>query len=148
MNIMKKDSKKNKYVVIIGCGRVGASIANSLSEKNIDVTVIDKNKEAFRKLSPLFAGLVVEGNATEINVLDKVNLNECTDLLCVTNKDNTNIMVSQIVKEVFSVKNIVSRLYDPERACVYNQFEIDTICPSILSAEKINEILEKGEYKK
>ena len=62
----------------------------------------------------------------------------------VTNNDNINIMIAQIAKECFSVKKVISRLFDPERECVYQELGIDTICPAVLSANEIDKILNRN----
>lgn len=140
--------KKNEgdYIVIVGCGRLGASLANSLSETGGNVLVIDSNKDAFRKLSPSYGSLSITGNATNIDVLKEAQIDNETVVICVTDDDNTNIMVAQMVKDFFKVTRVVARLYDPERACVYRNLDINTICPAILSVHEINRILYTADY--
>lgn len=139
--VIYKSREHNDYTIIIGCGRLGASLAASLSNRKKNVSIIDKNKEAFRKLSPSFGGLTLEGDATYIDILKEAEIDKSTVVILVTNNDNTNIMIAQMVKELFGIKTVIARLYDPERECVYKEFNIDTICPSILSANKIDELL-------
>lgn len=142
--------KKNTdtYTIVVGCGRLGANLANTLSDGGEEVLIIDINGEAFRKLSPSFGGLAVVGDATEIHVLSDADIKKATAVVTVTNNDNTNILVAQIAKEYFHVQHVIARLYDPERECVYHELGIDTICPAVLSAKEIDKILkmqEKGE---
>ena len=139
--VIYKSREHNDYTIIIGWGRLGASLAASLSNRKKNVSIIDKNKEAFRKLSPSFGGLTLEGDATYIDILKEAEIDKSTVVILVTNNDNTNIMIAQMVKELFGIKTVIARLYDPERECVYKEFNIDTICPSILSANKIDELL-------
>lgn len=136
-NIEKKDSN----ILIIGCGRLGASIANSLSNRNKNVTIIDINKDSFRKLSPSFGGLALEGDATNIDILKEAQIEKSSVVVSVTNNDNTNIMLVQMAKEMFSVDKVITRLYDPERESVIKEFEVDIIFPSILSANEVDKIL-------
>lgn len=138
---MINDVKVDNFIMIIGCGRLGASLANTLSNKNKDVTVIDINKESFRKLSPAFGGLALEGNATDIDTLKEAQIHKASVVVVVTNKDNTNIMIAQMAKKIFKIEKVISRLYDPERECVYKEFEIDTIFPSLLSANEVDKIM-------
>jgi trk system potassium uptake protein TrkA len=81
------------------------------------------------------------GDATEMNVLNSAEIEKATAIISVTNKDNTNIMVAQLAKEMFSIERVIARLYDPECECVYREFGIDTICPADLSTKEIDKLL-------
>ena len=140
-----KNKKQSSYTVIIGCGRLGANLANTLSEEGENVLILDKEKESFRKLSSSFGGLAVEGNGTELDTLKAADVQRADTVVAVTNNDNVNIMIAQIAKECFSVKKVISRLFDPERECVYQELGIDTICPAVLSANEIDKILNRNE---
>lgn len=140
------NTEANKhYTVVIGCGRLGANLANALSDEDGNVLIIDKNKDAFRKLSPSYGGLTVVGDATDLGVLQEAQINKADVVVAVTNNDNANIMVAQIARELFQIDRVIARLYDPERECVYREFGIDTICPAILSAKEIDKILAKTD---
>ena len=138
--------KKSSYTIIIGCGRLGANLANTLSEEGESVLILDKSKDSFRKLSPSFGGLAMEGDGTEPDILKAANIRRADTVIAVTNNDNINIMIAQIARECFSVKRIISRLYDPERECVYRELGIDTICPAVLSVNEIDRILSRNTY--
>ena len=140
-----KNKKQSTYTVIIGCGRLGANLANTLSEEGENVLILDQNKESFRKLSSSFGGLAVEGDGTELETLKAADVQRADTVIAVTNNDNINIMIAQIAKECFSVKKVISRLFDPERECVYQELGIDTICPAVLSANEIDKILNRNE---
>ncbi len=129
------------YTIIVGCGRLGANLANLLSDEGGDVLIIDKNKDAFRKLSPSFGGIALTGDAMDFDVLEEAQIGRASVLVAVTNNDNANIMVAQIARELFQTGRVIARLYDPERECVYHEFGIDTICPAVLSAREIDRIL-------
>jgi trk system potassium uptake protein TrkA len=129
------------YTIIFGCGRLGANLANTLSDKGGNVLIIDKYKEAFRKLSPSFGGIFITGDATDLDVLQEAQISKAEVVLAVTNNDNINIMAAQIAHELFQVKRVIARLYDPEKECVYREFKIDTICPAVLSVQEIDKIL-------
>lgn len=137
--------KEEDYVLVIGCGRLGASIANSLSNKNRNVTIIDKDKGAFRKLAPSFGGLALEGDGTDLNLLKENQIAQSSTLVLVTDNDNTNIMIAQMAKELFNVEHVIARLYDPEKSCIYGEFNIETICPSILSVNEVDKLLGEKE---
>ena len=140
MSLFEKKTKDD-YTVIIGCGRLGASLADTLSEMGCNVLILDSNKESFRKLSPDFGGLSVVGDGTDLDTLQEAEVAKATAVIVVTNNDNTNILISQICREIFKVKAVISRLYDPERECVYQEFDIDTICPAVLSVKEIDKLL-------
>ncbi len=130
-----KITKKISHTVIIGCGRLGSSIANQLSENHEEVTIIDAQKEAFRKLSPAFGGLSIEGDGSNLNLLEEVQLETCDVLVVVTNNDNSNILIAQLVREQFPDMRIIVRLFDSDKACVYEGSGIETICPVLLSVK-------------
>jgi trk system potassium uptake protein TrkA len=141
MKLLTGMRENENYTIIVGCGRLGANIANTLSDEGGNVLIIDKNMDAFRKLSPSFGGLSIAGDATDIDVLQDAQIGKASIVVAVTNSDNVNIMVAQIASEMFQIHRVIARLYDPERKCVYNEFGIDTICPAVLSAMEINKIL-------
>lgn len=142
MGIFNKDEE---YILIIGCGRLGASLANDLSDKEKNVIVVDSYKASFRKLSPSFGGLTVTGDATSINVLKEAQIEKAGIVIVVTNDDNVNIMISQMAKELFDSKKVISRLFDPDRKSVYEGFDINLIYPAILSVNEINRLLYKKD---
>ena len=137
-------NKRHAYTVVVGCGRLGAGIADTLYGEGEDVVVVGKDKDSFRKLSSSFGGLSVEGNGMDLDILDSVELKRADTLIAVTDNDNVNIMISQLAKEVFNVRKVIARLSDPQRSCVYQDFGIETICPSVLSARQVDLILNRG----
>lgn len=141
MGIFKSNKKERDYTIIIGCGRLGTNLADILSDSGGNVMIIDKDKDAFRKISPSYGGFTQIGDATDIDVLHETQIENATAVVCVTNNDNTNIMLAQMAKELFKVEHVIARLYDPERECVYREFGITTICPVVLSAYEIRKQL-------
>jgi len=134
------DKRQESYIIIVGCGRLGANLANTLSDAGVGVMVIDRDEDSFRKLSSSYGGLTLNGDATEMHILG-AEIKNATAVIAVTNNDNTNILVAQIAKEIFNIENVIARLYDPDRDCVYREFGIDTICPAVLSAKEIRKLL-------
>lgn len=141
MELYKEKKADKDYTIVVGCGRLGANLAATLSDGGGDVLIIDKNKDAFRKLSPSFGGLSITGDATDLDVMKDAQMGKAGVVVAVTNSDNTNIMVAQMARELFQIRQVIARLYDPERECVYREFGIDTICPAVLSACEIGKIL-------
>ncbi|WP_297991835.1 TrkA family potassium uptake protein [uncultured Clostridium sp.] len=136
-----KNIKLNKNVLIIGCGRLGASIANTFSDKNMSVTIIDIQKDSFRKLSPSFLGLLMEGDGMDMDILEEANIRKADVVIVVTDNDNINILVSQIAKNIFEVEEVIIRLYDHEKECVCRDSNINTIFPALLSSSEVDKIL-------
>ena len=139
--------KKDDYTIIIGCGRLGANLANTLSNEGENVLIMDETKDSFRRLASNYGGLSVVGSGTEFNKLKEAEIERASAVIAVTNDDNTNIMVAQIAREVFNVRKVIARLHDPECEIVYQELGIDTICPAVLSAKEIDKLLD-GFHKK
>jgi len=137
-DVMRKGSS---FAVIVGCGTLGASIANMLSDAGKGVVIIDNNPDAFSKLSDSFGGITIEGSSADIAILDEANLSAAAVLIAVTGSDNANIMAAQIAKELYGVKKVIARLYDPQREAVYREFGISTISPVVLSTREVSIIL-------
>ncbi len=138
-------SKQDEYTIIVGCGRLGANLANKLSEEGESVSIIDKDRDAFRKLSPSYSGIALTGDATDLGVLRDADIQNATAVVSVTNYDNTNIMVAQLAKKMFGIGRVIARLYDTERECVYQELGINTISPAVLSIKEIDKLLDNEE---
>lgn len=143
------EKKQNDtYTIIIGCGRLGANLANTLSNEGENVLIMDENKASFRRLASSFGGLSLVGNGTDFWMLREAQIQNASAVIAVTNDDNTNIMVAQIARDVFQVERVIARLYDPACESVYQELGIDTICPSVLSAKEIDKLLSDTDGKK
>lgn len=140
MKFFNKNKSKD-YTIIIGCGRLGASLANQLSNTEKNVLIMDHNNDSFRRLASNFGGLSVVGDGTDFDKLRESGIEDASSVIAVTNDDNTNIMVAQIARELFGVERVIARLYDPECESVYKKLGINTICPSALSAKEIDKML-------
>ena len=137
MGLFKKNVKD--YTVVIGCSRLGATIAAALSDKDENVLVLDKNEDSMRKLPQSYAGQTFIGDAMNWSTLEEINIDKADVVIIVTHEDNINIMLSQMVKEVYNVERVIARLYDPERDIVYNELGIETIYPAFLEAKQLME---------
>jgi len=129
-------------IVILGCGRVGAYLAKMLVAEGHQVAVIDKNRAAFARLGSDFPGNLVAGTGIDEDVLHRAGIEQADAFVAVTNGDNTNIMASQMAKEIFSVSKVVCRIYDPLREETYRRLGLETVCPTTLGVTKIREALE------
>ena len=126
----------HKYMLIIGSGRLGSLLANRYSTMGHSLVMIDTDPNAFEQLSSDFSGFTIEGDATELSVLEKAKISQADAVLICTRNDNINLMVAQIAKDVFNVPIVMARVFDPKREIIYNQLNIRTICPTILAADE------------
>ncbi|MFZ5573073.1 MAG: potassium channel family protein [Thermodesulfobacteriota bacterium] len=127
--------KRNLYIAIIGCGRLGSNLANQLSRVGHSVVVIDSDEGTFKDLSPDFSGFRIVGDATQIAVLKEAKLKQADVCFTTTHEDNVNLMVAQIARKLFNVPHVLARVFDPRREQVYEQLGIETICPTSVAAE-------------
>lgn len=118
--------------VILGCGRVGSMLANSLCESGHDVSIIDKNRDSFRRLPPTFTGQTVFGQGIDEDVLKRAGIEGADGFVALTQGDNTNIMASQVVKERFKVPKVMCRVYDSNRARVFREMGLETVATARL----------------
>jgi len=128
-------------VIVIGCGRVGALLSNILSAEGHQVAIIDRNPDAFRRLSPAFRGKVLQGVAFDEAVLKKAGIEAADALATVTNGDNTNYVLAAMARNRFHVPRVVARIYDPMRADIYRRLGIPTISSTTWGANRIRELL-------
>lgn len=124
-------------IVILGCGRVGATLATMMDRAGHQVTVIDLSNESLRRLDKDFKGETIIGNGVDDEILIRAGIKEADAFAAVTNGDNRNIMASQIAKEIFNVKKVVCRIYDPMRQSTYNELGLETICPTLIGAQML-----------
>jgi trk system potassium uptake protein TrkA len=127
--------KNNRYIVIVGCGRLGSHLANQLSRAGNSVVVIDRDELTFNDLSPDFSGFRVHGDATQMAVLKEAKISKADVMIATTHEDNVNLMVAQVARGIFSVPHVLARVFDPKREEIYAQLRIDTICPTSVAAE-------------
>lgn len=125
------------HVVIVGCGRVGSSLARELCESGNTVAVIDRKADAFLRLGDEFSGQTVVGIGFDPDVLVAAGIERADALVAVTNGDNSNIMIARVGRERFKVQRVVTRIYDPKRAEIYERLGIATVATVKWTAERI-----------
>jgi len=130
-------------VIILGCGRVGSTIARMLAQDHHQVTVIDMTADSFRRLGSKFVGKKIIGTGTDQLVLQRAGIEKADAFLALTQGDNTNIMAAQIAREVFNVPNVTTRIYDPIRADAYRELGIETLCTTTLAAGLLRAMITK-----
>jgi trk system potassium uptake protein TrkA len=133
-------------VIILGCGRVGSTLARRMYRDGHNVTVIDLVSEAFRRLGGKFKGSRIVGNGMDQDVLVRAGIQQCDVFVSVTQGDNRNIMAAQMARELFQVKQVITRINDPNRACTYRQAGITTICGTTILSGLIRDFITSGEW--
>lgn len=114
-------------VVIMGCGRVGSSLAAGLERQGHEVAVIDRDAKAFRRLTADFRGQQVCGIGFHRDVLRRAGVERATAFAAVSNGDNSNIIAARVARETFGIERVVARIYDARRAEVYERLGIPTV---------------------
>jgi trk system potassium uptake protein len=125
------------HVVIMGCGRVGSTLARSLEERNHTVSVIDSEPDSFRRLGPGFNGDKMTGYGFDQEVLDKAGIRRADAFAAVSSGDNSNIISARLARETFGVQRVVARIYDQRRAEVYERLGIPTVATVRWTTDRI-----------
>ena len=125
------------HYVIMGCGRVGSSLAHSIEGRHHTVAVIDVDVEAFRRLGPDFRGTTVKGVGFDRDVLLASDIEHADGFAAVSSGDNSNILAARVVRESFGVDNVVARIYDQGRAEVYERLGIPTVATVRWTADNV-----------
>lgn len=128
-------------IVILGCGRVGATLATQLEQAGHKIAIIDSSSDAFQRLSSKFKGEKIVGNGVDEEVLKRAGIEKADAFAAVTNGDNRNIMASQIAREIFHIKKVVCRIYDPLRESTFKELGLETICPTTIISDMVSDAL-------
>ena len=120
-------------VLVVGCGRLGSKIVNTLFDLGHSVSVIDNNPDAFNQLDSEFDGITILGTPLNMDILREAGVESCDSVAVVTSDDNLNITVSQIVKEFFYVENVVAKINSPARERAFHDLGLKTVCPTNLA---------------
>ncbi|MGH9201890.1 MAG: NAD-binding protein [Vicinamibacterales bacterium] len=130
-------------VVIMGCGRVGAALATMLDEERHQVTVLDINAGAFRRLPESYSGRRAVGNGIDPDVQKRIGVGDADAFVAVTQGDNRNVMATQIAKHIFGVRRPLCRIYDPIREEMYRDLGLETISPTLVGAQLLKDVLDR-----
>lgn len=125
------------HIVIMGCGRVGSTLAQTLEELGHSVAVIDRDATSFRRLGSHFSGRRVTGVGFDQDTLRAAGIEEAGAFAAVSSGDNSNIIAARVARETFGVENVVARIYDPRRAEVYQRLGIPTVATVRWTADQM-----------
>ena len=127
------------HVVIMGCGRLGSTLARELDSEGHHVTVIDIDAAAFNWLEDDFRGTTIVGAGEDIAVQQAAGVQRADIFLALANGDNRNAMAVQVAKHIHRAPRVVARIYDPERADVYRQLGINVVNPTTILDQMVRE---------
>jgi trk system potassium uptake protein TrkA len=125
------------HIVVVGCGRVGSGLAQSLAAKGHSVAVIDRQRTAFRRLPAEFPGTAVEGSGFDREILVEADIERADALAAVTSGDNSNILCARIARETYGIERVVARIYDPRRAEIYQRLGIPTVATVTWTVDQV-----------
>lgn len=134
------------HIVIAGCGRVGSDLAQWLANDGHDVVVVDNDQTALDRLGKAFNGEVLLGEAFDVDVLRRANIEHADVFLAVTNSDNANLMAVAVTRNVFNVERAIARLYDPVREESYRRLGVNFITGTKLIANVFYEQVLDEEF--
>jgi trk system potassium uptake protein TrkA len=125
------------HVVIVGCGRVGSSLARHLIDDGHTVSVVDRKSGSFERLGQGFTGQTFAGIGFDRDLLVRAGIERAEAVAAVTNGDNSNILVARVARETFGIERVVARIYDPRRAAIYQRLGIATVAPALWTTERV-----------
>lgn len=125
------------HVIVVGCGRVGAGVAAWLDGAGHSVSVVDRARDAFRRLPEGFGGATHVGVGFDRDVLRSAGIETADALVAVTNGDNSNVVAARVAREAFEVRHVVARIYDPARARIYERLGISTVATSAWTIDQV-----------
>ena len=128
-------------IVIVGCGRVGASVAEAYDRTGHQVTILDIATSAFDRLPATFGGLAIRGDGTDEDVLLRAGAEGADVFLAVTEGDNRNVMAAQLANEALGIERVIAKINDPLRAKAYAELGIATLCRTGLMQDAIDRYL-------
>ena len=131
--------------LIIGCGRVGSSIALQLQREGWDVTVIDENEDALARLGDHWPGAFLVGHGMDTDLLREAGIEDADAVVASTDGDNTNIVIGQVAQKRFDVGCVVVRVLDPARADFYSASGLRTVCPTKVAIDTLTETVRSCE---
>jgi trk system potassium uptake protein len=129
------------HVIIVGCGRVGSTVAAEMVANGHEVVVIDRKREAFRRLGGDFAGRTMTGIGFDKGVLQRAGITSDSAVMAVTSGDNSNILIARVARETFGVEHVVARIYDPKRAAIYERLGIATVASVAWTAGRVLQLV-------
>ena len=126
-------------LIVIGCGRVGSTIAKRFASEDWDVTAVDENETALSRLGENWTGGFIVGHGMDTAVLRQAGIEEADAVVVATDGDNTNLIIGQVAQKRFGIECTVVRILDPARAEFYRERGLRTICPTSTAIDALSE---------
>ena len=123
--------------IVVGCGRVGSTVARRLDSMGLDVVVIDRRSDAFRRLGPDFKGRTITGVGFDRDLLKEAGISSESAVMAVTSGDNSNVLIARVAREMFGASRVVARIYDPRRAAIYERLGIKTVATVSWASKRV-----------
>jgi trk system potassium uptake protein TrkA len=133
------------FVLIMGCGRLGAELATQLEGDGHEVSILDIDKFAFDHLPPTFRGNKILGDGTDQDTLRRAGAERAEAFIAATRGDNRNALAAQVARHVFRIQRVGSVIFDPIREEVYRELGLRTINPTKIEADLLREVIEEGD---
>lgn len=134
-------------VIIVGCGRLGSELAHLLYQHNNEVSIIDLETASFNILKPEFRGHLVEGDALSQDVLKRAGIETADAVAAVTSNDAINLVVGRIAKNIFKIRNVVARNFDPSVGEIFELFNLEIISGTSWGASRLEEMILNEQFK-
>jgi len=126
-------------LIVIGCGRVGSTIAKRFASEGWDVTAIDEKESALNRLGEHWAGGFIVGHGMDTAILREAGIEEADSVVVATDGDNTNLIIGQVAQKRFGIDCTVVRILDPARAEFYSERGLRTVCPTSTAIDALTE---------
>lgn len=128
-------------VIIVGCGKLGSGLAKALVRKGNQVTIIDRDANAFELLGKNFQGVTMVGMGYDRDILEHANINRADAVISCSKSDEANALVGKLARDVYHVPRVIARLYDPRRAQIYRSLGIQTLSTTTWGVQRAMEML-------
>jgi trk system potassium uptake protein len=132
-------------LIVIGCGRVGSTIAKRFAADGWDVTAVDDNESALNRLGENWTGGFVRGHGMDNAVLREAGIEDADAVVVTTDGDNTNLVIAQVAQKQFEVPTVVVRVLDPARAQFYAARGLRIVCPTAAAIETLVGVVRQAE---
>jgi trk system potassium uptake protein TrkA len=129
------------FIIVVGCGRVGAELAFRLYQRGHQVAVIDQVGSSFANLDPDYRGRTIEGEVLSQDVLTRAGIEEADGVAAVTNSDSVNAVIGHMARDVYKVRNVIVRNYNPRWLPMHEAFGLQVVSSTAWGAQRIEELL-------